>query len=119
VSDQTEAHLVSLDPAIFRQAYTMIVAARDAGIPLVIISGRRSSGVNVEVGGAPRSYHLDGLAFDVAVYGYATHQIPLDWWAQLGRWAEGSLGLYWGGRFEHHGRPDVNHFDARRYLIPT
>lgn len=109
---------MSLDPAIFRQAYTFVVAARDAGIPLVIISGRRSAGYNVEVGGAPRSYHLDGLAFDVGVYGYTTQQLPLAWWTALGLWAESALGLYWGGRFAHSsGRPDVNHFDARRYLV--
>lgn len=110
---------MSLDPAILRQAYTFVVAARDAGIPLVIISGRRSAAHNVEVGGAPRSYHLDGLAFDVGVWGYSRDQIPLWWWEQLGAWAEAHLGLYWGGRFSSGGRADVNHFDARRYLVST
>lgn len=108
---------MSLDPAIFRQAYSLVVAARDAGIPLVIISGRRTTAANLEVGGAPRSLHLQGMAFDVGVWGFSRDQIPYWWWEQLGLWAEQNLGLTWGGRFLHAGRPDVNHFDAR--LIAT
>lgn len=119
MSDPTELHLESLHPAIFRQAYTMIVAARDAGIPLVIISGARSPAINREAGGSERSLHLHGLAFDVAVAGYSRNRIPFWWWEQLGLWAERSLGLFWGGRFAHAGAPDVNHFDARRYITST
>jgi hypothetical protein len=121
VIDQTQAHLDSLDETIIAQAYTMVIAAREAGIPLTIISGRRTSGYNAEIGGAPRSYHLDGLAFDVGVWGYTREQIPYWWWERLGAWGEQTLNLYWGGRFTHGaiGLPparDVNHFDARRLL---
>jgi len=111
--DRTEELLSDLDPAIFRQAYTFVVAARDAGIPLVIISGRRSPEANRDVGGAPRSLHLRGLAFDVAVWGLPRDQLPYWWWEAVGLWAERNLGLSWGGRFLSSGRPDVNHFDLR------
>lgn len=117
--DRTGELLAELSPSIFRQAYTMIVLARQAGIPLVIISGRRSPEENREVGGAERSWHLDGLAFDVAVWGHHRDSIPLQWWEALGVWGEQQLGLFWGGRFLHAGKPDVNHFDVRRQITST
>lgn len=114
--DRTEELLETLHPAIYRQALTLVVAARDASIPLVIISARRSPEANRDAGGSSRSLHLYGLAFDVAVADLQREHIPLEWWAALGEWAELNLGLFWGGRFLHRGAPDVNHFDARRYI---
>lgn len=114
--DNTEQIWAELDPAIQRQAATMIIAAREAGIPLVLVSGRRSEAQNAAAGGAPGSLHRQGLAFDVAVYGYTRDQIPSWWWSQLGMWAEANLGLRWGGRFLWNGKPDVNHFDAGTWI---
>jgi hypothetical protein len=102
------AYFPSLDEAFKPYAAYLVDSARAAGIDLIIISGRRSSTVNREVGGAPRSFHLKGLAFDTAVLNYTREQVPYDWWLALGQFWE-SLGGRWGGRFNP---PDVNHFDS-------
>jgi len=73
----------------------------DAGIPVRVISGRRSVAHNIAVGGAPRSWHLAGLAFDLQVVG-----ADAALWGEIGRAWEG-LGGRWGGRF---GSP--RHFDT-------
>lgn len=109
-------YLGSLEPETQRRAWWLVYSARKAGIPLIVISGRRSAEGNFEVGGAPNSLHLSGHAFDVGVYGWQRDQLSFAWWKALGDWAEINLMLYWGGRFEHRGVPDVNHFDSRRLL---
>lgn len=106
--DPTAQYLGGLDPDFAPYVLYFINAARQAGVPLVIISGRRSSTINREVGGAERSLHLYGFAFDTQVQGYTREQIPLAWWQALGVFWE-SMGGRWGGRFNP---PDVNHFDA-------
>lgn len=78
------------------------------GVPVYIISGYRSAEHNRAVGGAPRSLHLLGLAFDVRVSDLSRDQVPSWVWVGLGRYWE-SLGGRWGGRFT---TPDVNHFDV-------
>jgi hypothetical protein len=108
MTDETAVHLRSLDPGFAPYAVYLINAARAAQVPLVAISGRRSSATNREVGGAERSLHLYGLAFDVQVLGYSREQIPLWWWLAAGQFWE-AMGGRWGGRFSP---PDVNHFDA-------
>lgn len=108
MSDATAVYLRSLDSGLRPYAEAMVMSARAVGVPLVIISGRRSVEANREVGGAPTSRHLQGLAFDVAVEGYSRDSIPWWWWQILGEWWEG-LGGRWGGRFNP---PDVNHFDV-------
>lgn len=80
----------------------------------MLISGRRSYAENEDVHGAAKSLHLQGRAFDVAVWGYRREQIPLWWWLELGAFAEQHFDLFWGGRFAWSGAPDVNHFDSRR-----
>lgn len=95
------------------RAWWLIYYARQSGIPMHIISARRSYEANRDADGADKSYHLTGEAFDVAVVGYQRDQIPLEWWREVGEFAERHLGLSWGGRFSHAGRPDVNHFDIR------
>lgn len=90
------------------RAYWMVKTAREAGIPLMVISGLRSSDLNSAVGGATHSLHLAGRAFDVQVANYRVADIDPSWWAMLGSWAESNLGLRWGGRFA---TPDFNHFD--------
>ncbi len=105
--DPTGEKLDTLHPDIQQAAYQLVYAAREAGIPLMIISGLRSPELNAQVGGATHSLHLTGRAFDVQVAGYTRDEIPGAWWSALGSWAENFLGLRWGGRFG-----DVNHFDV-------
>lgn len=107
-SDPTVDHLLTLDARLQPFAVTLINAARRVGVPLMIISGRRSSALNADVGGAAYSLHLHGLAFDVQVYGFTRDQVPVWWWEALGAYWE-RLGGRWGGRFSV---PDVNHFDS-------
>ncbi len=106
--DPTDEKLNSLTPDLQLRAYWMIRIAREAGIPLMIISGRRSPSENLAVGGAAHSRHLQGRAFDVQVAGYTRDEVPDWWWASLGSYAETQLGLRWGGRFSTY---DPNHFD--------
>lgn len=110
--DRTDELLDTLEPDVAERAWWLIYSARRSGIPMHIISARRSYEQNRDVGGAARSLHLVGQAFDVAVAGYSRDQIPESWWHQVGTWAESNLGLRWGGRFLHAGQKDVNHFDA-------
>lgn len=110
-NDPTADNILSLEPLTARAALTMVIAAREAGVPLIVISGRRNALQNASVGGAPGSHHLTGKAFDVAVLGLTRNQVPLAWWEMLGAWAETNLGLRWGGRFVHDNERDVNHFD--------
>lgn len=115
--DRTAELLDDLHPWMQVRAWWLIYAARRSGIPMHIISGRRSYIANRDAGGASKSYHLAGDAVDVAIYGYERDDIPFQWWQQVGEWAEQNLELFWGGRFMHSGSPDVNHFDARRYRM--
>lgn len=105
--DPTEEKIASLDLETQIRAVLLVNAAREAGIPLMVISGRRSPEVNEAVGGASASYHLTGQAFDVQILGFTRDQIPTPWWQALGLYAEEQLGLRWGGRFN-----DWNHFDT-------
>ena len=114
--DETDEIIAQLHPAIRMHALTMVTACREIGIPLVIISGTRTKAENERAGGAPGSLHLHGLAFDVAVQGVPRDYVPGIFWRALGLWAERYLGLSWGGRFLHNGKPDVNHFDLRQLL---
>jgi hypothetical protein len=107
VYDPTPELIAELEVETAARAIAIVNAARDAGVPLIVISGTRSQVRNREVGGAPRSQHLAGRAFDVAVVGYSVERVPIWWWDALGRYGEG-LGLRWGGRFRP---PDLNHFD--------
>ena len=54
-NDPTEANILSLDPLTARAALTMVIAARQVGVPLIVISGRRNSLQNASVGGAPNN----------------------------------------------------------------
>lgn len=107
--DETANLIAGLHPDFAPYALQFVNAARSAGVPLVIISGTRSTpAADPEGNVAIHSLHLAGLAFDVQVIGYKRNQLP-DWfWQVLGEYWE-SMGGRWGGRF---GIPDVNHFDA-------
>jgi len=108
VTDDSPQLLATLEVGFQPYAAHLVMAARQAGVPLVIISGRRRAALNAEVGGATHSLHLYGYAFDVQVLGYTRDQVPLWWWEALGRYWE-AMGGRWGGRFS---TPDVNHFDS-------
>lgn len=100
---------VLLHPTLSGMARTFVRAAsREFGVPVTLISGWRSEKHNAAVGGAPRSLHLRGLAFDVRIAGLPRDDVPLWAWEALGEAWEG-LGGRWGGRFDP---PDVNHFDV-------
>ncbi len=115
MSDETLVHLRSLDPRFAPYAFFLVAAARRAGIPLIVISGRRRSPITDRYGNiAERSLHLQGLAIDVQVEGYQVADLPYWWWQSLGEWWE-ALGGRWGGRFVH---VDLNHLDAG-WLGPT
>lgn len=115
MNDETLDHLQSLDPAFLPLAWAFVSYWRRRGIPLTVISGRRGSALNQEVGGAAQSLHLDGRAIDVSIYWPGYGHLPrswilFSWWQQLARpWEQ--AGGRWGGRFNTQ---DVNHFDSGR-----
>jgi uncharacterized protein YcbK (DUF882 family) len=110
--DATESILDSLEPVLQPAAVAFINALRDAGLPAVLTSGRRSDSDNERVGGVPGSWHLYGLAFDYGVQGYTWASLPGDFLLAVGEYGE-SLGLRWGGRFRKY---DPIHFDMGNQL---
>jgi peptidoglycan L-alanyl-D-glutamate endopeptidase CwlK len=107
---------MSLEPDTARLAYWLVYAARRAGIPLMITSGRRSEEEQRVLVGQGRSQtmrsrHLAGEAFDVDVAGLGRDQVPRWVWDALGPYGE-SLGLDWGGRWRT--LVDLGHFELRR-----
>ena len=107
-ADNSMAMVLSLQPFLQPYVVNLVNAVRQEGIPLMVLSGRRNANVNAEVGGAERSLHLYGLAFDLQVEGYRRDEVHPYFWQYLGEWWE-SVGGRWGGRFS---APDVNHFDV-------
>lgn len=100
---------MALDPRLRAHADEFVDAARAwLGVPVEVISGFRSAAHNAAVGGAPRSLHLYGLAFDLRIARLHRDQVPGWVWSELGAAWE-ARGGRWGGRFS---RPDVNHFDV-------
>lgn len=111
--DPTARYLSTLDPRFKRQVIPFINTVRSVGVPLIVISGRRSTSaqarlVNAGITTATRSRHLSGQAVDVQVRGLLRSQVPPVWWDWIGRVGEW-YGLRWGGRFR---QPDLNHFDV-------
>jgi uncharacterized protein YcbK (DUF882 family) len=106
--DNSMVMIQSLQPFLRPYVVALVNGIRQEGIPLQVISGRRNANVNQEVGGAERSLHLYGLAFDLQVEGYRRDEVHPYFWQYLGEWWE-SVGGRWGGRFS---APDVNHFDT-------
>ncbi len=107
---------MSLEPETARLAYWLVYAARTAGVPLIITSGRRSPEEQRQLvqQGRSQTYqsrHLSGEAFDVDVAGLGRDQVPRWVWDSLGPYAE-SMGLDWGGRWRT--LVDLGHFERRR-----
>lgn len=106
-------HLRQLSPDIRPAARFLVVAARNAGVPLKITSSlrtREEQAALVRRGASQtlRSKHLIGQAFDVDVLGYRRDDVPLWFWYELGTFAE-RLGFRWGGRFAS--LKDFGHFE--------
>ena len=113
--DPSPAIIAGLEPATASRAVYLITAVRQSGIPLITTSGRRSSAEQAALVAAGRSRtmnskHLQGKAFDVDIYGWDRNSIPKWFWDALGPWAERSLGLIWGGRWQSI--YDPGHFET-------
>lgn len=77
-----------VDPELIR----MLEAIREHfGSPVTIVSGYRSPSWNIKVGGASRSYHLQGKAADIKVSG--VHPEDVYAWADH-RFPQSGIGLY-------------------------
>lgn len=112
--DPTSAKLIGLDRRTRQRVVFLVNYVRGVGVPLIVISGRRTAAQQRELIAAGKttavkSRHLIGQAVDVQVQGLLRDQVPLAWWQWIGSVGE-HFGLVWGGRFK---RPDLNHFQAR------
>lgn len=112
--DPTLDHLPQLTPECRDLAVQLVNAARQAGVPLVITSSRRSVQEQQRLVQAGRSQtlnsaHLRGEAFDVDVLGLSRDQVPRWFWDALGPYGE-ALGLRWGGRWRT--LYDPGHFEV-------
>ena len=113
-SDPTESHLRRLEPDTAQLAFWLVLAARQAGVPLWISDSVRTTARQADLvrSGASltnRSRHLVGRAFDVDVLGFGRDEVPTWFWYRLGPFAE-RLGLRWGGRIS--GLRDFGHFET-------
>lgn len=106
--DPTLSNLAGLRPDVRDAAIALINAYRAAGIPAIITSGKRSVLLNSSVGGALRSLHLQGRAFDVGFLDTASVTDTALYRLSLGGRLWASWGGRWGGNF---GSPDPIHFD--------
>lgn len=98
-TDPTPGHLAQLDQKTRLLATYLLIAARNAGVPLIITSSKRSRTEQLGHFLAGRSWtlnsrHLYGKAFDVDVAGWSRQAVPRFFWDALGPYAEG-LGLKW------------------------
>jgi len=113
--DPTLGHLEQLEPYTQRAAYWLVWAAREAGLPLIITSSRRSAAEQAALVASGRSKtlqsrHLTGQAFDVDIYRMNRDSVPMWVWEAIGPYAESNLGLVWGGRWKSF--RDLGHFEA-------
>jgi hypothetical protein len=97
--DPTPGHIDTLEPRTARLASYLIIAARNAGVPLIITSSKRGKIEQIKLFALGRtktlnSRHLTGKAFDVDVAGWRRQDVPRVFWDTLGPYAEG-LGLKW------------------------
>lgn len=97
--DPTPQHLQGLEPYTRALAIYLVSAARQAGVPLIITSSRRSFSEQIQLvmAGKSRTFtsrHLSGKAFDVDVMGWNRDDVPREFWLALGPYAQ-RLGLKW------------------------
>jgi len=98
-TDPTPGHLAQLEPRTKLLATYLVIAARRAGVPLIITSSKRSRWEQIKLVALGRSRttnsrHLTGQAFDVDVAGWSRDAVPAEFWRALGTYAE-RLGLKW------------------------
>lgn len=113
--DPTASNIDTLEPRTALAATWLVYVVRNAGVPLIITSARRTTAEQQKLLAAGRtktlnSKHLQGKAFDVDVYGYSRDAIPRSFWNVVGPWAEANLGLKWGGRWTSLWDP--GHFES-------
>lgn len=102
--DPTERIIAGLAEPTRTRAFLLVYAARQAGIPIIVTSGRRSIDAQrdlVRMGRSRtlRSKHLEGQAFDIDLWRVDRSAVSEALWATIGPWAERYLGLKWGGRW--------------------
>lgn len=112
--DPTPGIVAGLEPYTQARAVYLVNAARTAGIPLMVTSGRRSYWEQLGLlwQGATKtlaSKHVQGKAFDIDVAGWNRDDLPEWFWAEIGPFGE-SLGLNWGGRWSSF--VDLGHFES-------
>jgi hypothetical protein len=76
---QTELPALSVLKNLYATAKTL-QKYRDSifeNSPVVITSGWRSENYNQKIGGAPKSYHVSGMALDFVVKGFSPRQVQL------------------------------------------
>ena len=115
--DPTPEQIGRLDIQIRGKAVAMVNVLRQMGIPAIVgpLGGRRTQAEQIALYQSGRgvtsttaSRHVVGMAFDLDIWGMNRNDIPTWFWNLLGPWAESSLGLTWGGRWQ---RPyDPGHF---------
>lgn len=111
--DRTPELLATLAPYVQYQTARFISRLRDQHqLPAVITSALRTPAEQRRLlqqrrTTTLRSKHLEGLAFDVDMYGWGRDAVPEWVWAEIGPVGE-SLGMIWGGRWV--GFRDVGHF---------
>lgn len=114
VADPTLQLIQKLDPLTLDQAVSLLTLARNAGLPLIVTSTRRTRAQQLDLVRQGRSRtitsaHLFGRAFDVDLYGVNRDRVPIEVWNWLGPHGE-QFGLTWGGRWKSF--VDVGHFES-------
>lgn len=117
MADPTAQTLATLAEPARTAAFNLVYAARMAGYPVIVTSGRRSLSEQQRLVAAGRSKtlksrHVDGQAFDIDWYGFDRNDVPGWFWQLIGPWAITNLRLRWGGEFS--GFFDPGHFEVPR-----
>lgn len=116
MNDPTAANIAALSERASIAAFYLVTACRQAGIPVIVTSGRRDKSTQADLvaRGLSKtldSAHLRGDAFDIDWAGYDRNDVPHWFWYLVGPWAEANLGLRWGGRWRSLWDP--GHFELQ------
>jgi len=114
VNDPTLSHILRLQRGLQESAIEFINEARTVGeLPAIITSSSRTVAEQRRLVQAGRSttmnsYHLQGRAFDIDMYGWNRNDVPEWVWQYIGPLGE-AYGFRWGGRWATF--RDVGHFE--------